>query len=495
MGDPPVPTPDAILRLCADAAPKPWYPSAHAKAAGLDRDGLDEPLTQLRLAGLVQIANWEPGLGQGYTLTDAGRAILESPRALARLRNGNVPAPAAAPDPLPYRGSVWERGETVRDALLTRSIGPVTFALMGAQVLVFIAGVAYGQHQGISLKDSLEKGSPFMTGWLGVSAIGLAVGQWWRLITYCFVHGGAVHLIFNLIGHGVFGPPAERMFGPWRFLAIWVLSGIGGGCAAVYANPVGAIGSSGALCGLVGALVAAVFLNRNHVGARLLTAWRQMLTQVIVMTVLISLVPHVSAAGHLGGAVVGLVAGAFAHYQRFGAGWQKGAALLGLAAIPVLCITALNSTPAFRAVQEELRLVLEAQAQQRQDFARRLRPDVDGAADLTETVRKNVMPILEQLPSRRDARDVKDAQEIIERNRQELMKKLELVKQVDPLARRAFENARQLAIKYLETQIELLTQLDFALRIKDDAAKDRPLLKRAENEYRAAAAKWKALTF
>src|SRR5690348_10359547 len=142
----PVPTPDTLLRLCAGTAPAPWYPSRYAKATGTARDALDEPLNLLRVAGLVRLTDWEPGVGQGYALTDAGRAVLDSPRVLARLRDGDpllvvrAPSPAARPDARP---SAWDRGEAVRNALLSSSrYAPVNTLLIAIQVLVFAAGLS-----------------------------------------------------------------------------------------------------------------------------------------------------------------------------------------------------------------------------------------------------------------------------------------------------------------------------------------------------------------
>src|SRR5438105_660815 len=91
MATPVLLTLDSLLRLCADADPAPWYPSLYAKEAGIERDSLDEPLARLRLAGLVRIVDWQPGKGQSYAPTDAGQTILANPRALARLRAGDVP--------------------------------------------------------------------------------------------------------------------------------------------------------------------------------------------------------------------------------------------------------------------------------------------------------------------------------------------------------------------------------------------------------------------
>src|SRR5262249_38328108 len=103
----PTPTPDAILRLCAASAPA-WFPSGYAAETGTDRDSLDEPLNQLRLGGLVRIGGWEPGKGQCYVLTDAGRAALAGGRPI-------VPRPDVTPVVLkpavaarPARLTAWD---------------------------------------------------------------------------------------------------------------------------------------------------------------------------------------------------------------------------------------------------------------------------------------------------------------------------------------------------------------------------------------------------
>jgi membrane associated rhomboid family serine protease len=473
-------TPEVILRLCGDAAPKPWFPSVYAKAAGLDRGALDEPLALLRLGNLVRIADWEAGSGQGYTLTDTGRVVLENPRALARLRFPELSAEPDDRDRTSIRGTTWERGETVRDALLNTSLGPMTIALMAAQIVVFGAGFAFAQQRGIALKDYLETGASPMIGWLGVSAGSLAAGQWWRLATYCFVHGGAVHLICNLIGHRVFGPPAERMFGPWPFLAIWLVSGVGGGAAAVYAQPIGAIGSSGALCGLVTALLVAIVLNRQHVGSQLLTAWRQILTQVIVLTVLVSFVPHVSAAGHLGGAIVGLVAGGLGNYIRFGVAWQRWASFAGLIALPVACVILLQT--------------YGRQPREERDFLTRIVPAVNHIAERTETMRKNLEPLVETPTDKRDAESIREAKdEIIARLRPEQIVVRKLVETAGPYLTAQMEDARQTALKYIDVQQQLTDQMERAVVTKDGEVAERHALGLINTEYRIARRQWQGL--
>src|SRR5581483_1133081 len=134
MTAPAAPTPDDLLRQCAAAAPAPWFPSDYARTAGVPRDDLDEPLAALRLGGLVRIEGWEAGRGQGYVLTDAGRAALTGGRPAAQ--------PAEMPAPRAGRTTAWDRGETVRSAFFADSAGsPVVFALVAVQAAVFLVGL------------------------------------------------------------------------------------------------------------------------------------------------------------------------------------------------------------------------------------------------------------------------------------------------------------------------------------------------------------------
>src|SRR5262249_46071369 len=113
---------EIILRECAGTRPQPWYPYDYARDTGLPRDALDEPLDRLRLGGLVRLADWVQGKGQGYTLTPAGERVLARPRLLDRLREGVVPR-AEPPAPRFQEEQVpgLERARAVRDALLDRS--------------------------------------------------------------------------------------------------------------------------------------------------------------------------------------------------------------------------------------------------------------------------------------------------------------------------------------------------------------------------------------
>src|SRR5436305_7857660 len=99
------PTPDAVLRLCAAADQAPWFPSEYAQASGIDRNSLDDPLNQLRIAGLLRIGGWEPGKGQWYVLTGAGQEAVANPGGVARMRN--EPAHVVVPQTRASRLTAW----------------------------------------------------------------------------------------------------------------------------------------------------------------------------------------------------------------------------------------------------------------------------------------------------------------------------------------------------------------------------------------------------
>jgi membrane associated rhomboid family serine protease len=132
---------------------------------------------------------------------------------------------------------------------------------------------------------------------------GVADGQYYRLFTAMFMHFGILHLLMNMYALWVLGRTLESFLGPLRFLALYLLAGIGGNVAAYVFQP-GAL-SAGASTALFG-MFAALFLV-----LRKLQLNAASVLPVIVINLIFTLsVPGISIAGHLGGFVVGAVAGA-----------------------------------------------------------------------------------------------------------------------------------------------------------------------------------------
>ena len=89
-------------------------------------------------------------------------------------------------------------------------------------------------------------------------------GDWWRVATAMFLHGGVLHLLFNMYALWLFGPVLERRFGSPSYAALYVSGGLAGGMLYQLlgaGNP--AVGASGAIFGLLGALLAASYRQRH----------------------------------------------------------------------------------------------------------------------------------------------------------------------------------------------------------------------------------------
>jgi membrane associated rhomboid family serine protease len=127
-------------------------------------------------------------------------------------------------------------------------------------------------------------------------------GEWWRVLTAGFLHIGPIHLIVNMLALWMLGRDLEVVLGRGRFLALYLVSLLGGSAAVMlfYAANDQVAGASGAVFGLMGALV--VVLRR-------LRAPAGQVFGIIGINVLISVVlPGISLIGHLGGLAVGAIA-------------------------------------------------------------------------------------------------------------------------------------------------------------------------------------------
>ncbi len=341
---------EMILRDVSAAGEQPWYPGQYVQATGVPRDALDACLDQLRLANLVQLTEWVQDHGQGYTLTPAGAEVLNNPRLLARLRaGGEVPRAtggtrlrASDPPSLREPGTAWDRGEIIRQALLDPGRPAVTQALLFANFVVFGIGLWLAIRHDVVSKflsfggDAVVNRIRDETGSLKLADLTVR-HQWWRLLSYCFVHGGIIHLAMNMFVLYSIGSLVEKMWGAWRYLALYLISGMVGGVTQLLVNPnVGLVGASGALCGLLTSMAVWVRMNRDYLPPRLAQDWmRNILTNVMLIAFL-SFLPGVSWAGHAGGGVAGILVAVPLNFSRFGQGAQRWLGAAGVAAVPLL---------------------------------------------------------------------------------------------------------------------------------------------------------------
>ncbi len=137
-------------------------------------------------------------------------------------------------------------------------------------------------------------------------------GQWWRLLTYMFLHGGLMHIAFNMWCLWELGALCESLYGRATFAAIYLITGIAAGLASVGWNPgTLSVGASGAIFGLAGALIASFYLGEFSLPKVAIKGTLRSLLFFVGFNVLFgSVVSGIDNAAHAGGLVSGLILGA-----------------------------------------------------------------------------------------------------------------------------------------------------------------------------------------
>lgn len=189
-------------------------------------------------------------------------------------------------------------GARMAGAVAGRGFRPrITYALIALNVLVFaIVAVQARSLSGFSA-SSVYNGSALVP-------MVVAGGEWWRLISSGFLHLSVTHIALNMLALYFIGPGLERVLGTWRYLALYLLSLLGGSAAvmlfASYNSFTG--GASGAIFGLMGALLVTL--------KRLKLDMRQAGVVIALNLVATFAIPGISWQAHLGGLVVGALVGA-----------------------------------------------------------------------------------------------------------------------------------------------------------------------------------------
>lgn len=132
------------------------------------------------------------------------------------------------------------------------------------------------------------------------------VGQPWRLVTAIFLHGGLLHIGFNMWVLMDIGPMVEEMYGSAKYLFLFVITGIGGYIASSIFGNYPSVGASGALLGLVGVLLAAT-TGRKSLAAQALRS--ALIRWLIYLAVFGLLMRGTDNYAHLGGLATGYLLG------------------------------------------------------------------------------------------------------------------------------------------------------------------------------------------
>jgi rhomboid protease GluP len=174
-----------------------------------------------------------------------------------------------------------------------------TFVLVAVNGLVFVAMTMAGGSESVAVLVRFgAKYNPL-----------IVAGQYWRLLTANFLHIGLLHLAFNCYALFAFGVDVEGRFGRARFLTLYLLCGLSGSILSFVGNDALSAGASGAIFGLVGAIIVYYFTYRQEFGH----AGRRQLMNLL-MVAAFNLIwgftgSGIDNLGHIGGLLGGLALG------------------------------------------------------------------------------------------------------------------------------------------------------------------------------------------
>ena len=178
-------------------------------------------------------------------------------------------------------------------------LATIALVLANCAVFAWCVYASGGVNQPFSARLLLSLGA--------ISNDTLAKHEYWRLIACAFLHGGALHLLFNMFCLIAWGGALEDRIGAPSFFAVYLLAAIGGSIASIlgHNDPFYGVGASGAISGLLGALLCLAFMRKFPADVSFFV------TNIGLNVVVVSQSADIDWIAHLGGLIAGLVAMGF----------------------------------------------------------------------------------------------------------------------------------------------------------------------------------------
>jgi len=178
----------------------------------------------------------------------------------------------------------------VVDKIFSKKYPLITYTLIGINILLFVYTL-------FANYDVLLK--------YGMYNAFIKEGEFYRLFTCMFLHNGIIHLIFNMYALYVVGPQIESFFGKWKFLFIYIISGLCGSVLSFTFNiDALSVGASGAIFGLLGSMLYFGYHYRTYLG----NVIRSQIIPIIIYNLVLGFTLNgVDNFGHIGGLIGGIL--------------------------------------------------------------------------------------------------------------------------------------------------------------------------------------------
>jgi len=136
---------------------------------------------------------------------------------------------------------------------------------------------------------------------------------WWSLITANWLHGGLLHIVFNMLALKTVAPLVIKEFGIFRMFSIYTLAGISGFLLSYFGNVYITIGASSGLCGLIGA---SLYFGKSRGGQWGQLVYKQTSGWIVSLVIIGFLMPNINNWGHAGGVIAGVFFGWIMGYNE-----------------------------------------------------------------------------------------------------------------------------------------------------------------------------------
>jgi rhomboid protease GluP len=180
----------------------------------------------------------------------------------------------------------------------------LTYILIASSSVVYLFSAFFSQSLAdMDMQTLVDMGALF-------GPLTVLKGEWWRLLTAMFLHGGMTHLLMNMFSLYLVGRGAEMYFDTKSYLSIYFFSGIIGGLVSLYMHPVSVgVGASGAIFGVFGALAGFFLAHRDRIASHS-KAFMKDFGIIIAINLVIGLsIPSIDVSAHIGGLVIGFIGG------------------------------------------------------------------------------------------------------------------------------------------------------------------------------------------
>ena len=209
-------------------------------------------------------------------------------------------------------GAAWQN--VLHGSFIERIVDPIKI-LIGVNVVFYILSLLLNPSaMGLTANPlqmlSPSEGSLFLLGATGTMPI--AYGRWWTLVTASFLHGGIMHILFNMMALYQLAPFVLAEYGLYRFIVIYILTGVAGFFLSCLVGIPFTIGASASICGLIGAIL---YFGKSRGGFYGEGIYRQAMGWVVGLVLFGLIIPGINNWAHGGGILAGVALGYLLGYE------------------------------------------------------------------------------------------------------------------------------------------------------------------------------------